>query len=107
MNKQEQSGPNQWLIEQCQRLNFGRITFYVLGGGPDIDRPWRTRRTVKLIGGDNRPRPETGSADFELRKEHAAALNTLAHVNDGSRVTIEVKYGLPFLIEIEQDHQAA
>jgi len=107
MNKQELSGPNQWLIEQCQQINFGRITFHVRGGEPDVGRPYLTVQTVKLTGGDNRPRPETGSADFELRREHASALSTLARVNDGARVTIEVKHGLPFLIQIEQDHQAA
>ena len=107
VTKQMLSEPWKRLVGMMQALNFGRITFRVRGGEPDLGRPYHTVRTVKLTGGDNRPRPEMGSGDFELRREHTAALKTLAHVNDGARVTIEVKHGLPFLIQIEQDHQVA
>jgi len=107
MNKQDLPGPKQWLIEQCQDLGFGRITFHVVGSEPDFSRPWRTHRTVKLSGGENGPRPEAGRADFELRKEHVALLDALSRVKDGASVTIEVKHGLPFIVEIEQEYQAA
>lgn len=102
------------LPEPCQRLlrlmqdtNFGRITFHVRGGEPDLGRPWRTRRTVKLPGGENGPRLETDLTDFELCQEQTALLNTLSHIRDGACVTVEVRHGLPFLVEIEQDYQAA
>jgi len=107
MYKKQLSGPKQWIIEQCQDLDFGRVTFHVVGGEPDISRPWRTRQTVKLNGGENGPRPEANRADFELRKEHVALFDQLARLRDGACVTIEVKHGLPFIIEIEQEHQAA
>ncbi len=99
--------PGRSLLSLMQRLNFGRLTFRVRRGEFDLSQPFHTVRTVKLARGDNGPRPETGTADFELRREHIAALSTLAHLKDGACVTIEVKHGLPFLIEIEQDHQAA
>lgn len=107
MNRQGLSGPNQWLLKECQRLNFGRITFYVLRGEPDLARPWRTRQTVKLASGENGPRPEADLADFELCQEQMALLDALGRVRDGLCVTVEVRKGLPFLVEIEQDHQAA
>lgn len=107
MNRQRLLEPSQWLIKQCQRLNFGRITFYVLRGEPDPARPWRTRRTVKLAGGENGPRPEADLADFELCREQTALLDALSCVGDGSCVTIEVKHGLPFIVEIEQEYQVA
>jgi hypothetical protein len=100
-------GPVQRLLRMMQAVNFGGISFHVRAGLPDADEPWATRRTVKLVGGENGPRPETASADFELRKEHLALLDQLAQLGDGACVTIEVKHGLPFIIEIEQDHQAA
>ena len=90
-----------------QDVNFGRITFRVRDGEPDLNGPWRTRRTVKLASGADGPRPESGLADFELRKEHVALFEQMARLRDGACVTIEVKYGLPFIIEIEQEHQAA
>lgn len=107
MNKQRLSEPKQWLVKQCQRLNFGRITFHVLRGEPDLARPWRTRQTVKLDRGDNGPRAEADLADFELCQEQTALLDALSHVRDGVCVTVEVRNGVPFLVEIEQDHQAA
>lgn len=107
MNKKRLSEPNQWIIGQCQLVNFGRITFHVRSGEPDLTRTWRTRRTVKLAGGENGPRPEAGLADFELCGEQMSLLNALRRVKDGQCVTVEVRHGLPFLVEIEQDHQAA
>lgn len=107
MDKRDLSRPKQWLIERCQEINFGRITFSLRAGEPDLARPHRTLRTVKLAGGDNGPRPEAAIANFQLRNEHVALLAQLARIEDGASVTTEVKYGLPFLIEVEQDHQAA
>lgn len=95
------------LLRLMQNVGFGRITFEIIGREPDIMRPWRTRRTVKLSGGEIGPRPGADSADFELRKEHVALFDQLAGLRDGACVTIEVKYGLPFIIEIEQEQQAA
>lgn len=107
MDKKRLPEPQRRIIEQCQAINFGWITFRVKDGQPDLDHPWPTRQTVKLAGGQNGPRPESGSADFELRKEQVALLTHLSQLSDGARVTVEVKHGLPFLIEIEQDSQAA
>lgn len=107
MNSRQLSEARQWIVERCQRINFGRITFQVRAGQPDLDEPCRIRRTVKLAGGDNGPRPESGLTDFELRREHIALLTTLRHTRDGAYVTVDVRHGLPFIVEIEQDHEAA
>lgn len=107
MNKKRLPEPQRRIIERCQAINFGRITFWVKDGQPDLEHPWPTRQTVKLAGGQNGPRPELDSADFELRKEQMALLTHLFPLPNGARVTVEVKHGLPFLIEIEQDSQAA
>lgn len=95
------------LLRLMQDVNFGRITLRVRDGEPDVARPWRTRRTVKLAGGENGPRRETDVADFELCREQVALLDALSGVRDNESVTIEVRHGLPFLVEIEQDHLAA
>ncbi len=95
------------LLRLMQDMNFGQITFRIRQGAPDAGQPWRTRRTVKLTGGHNGPRPEADSVDFELRTEHVALFDQLAQLRDGACVTIEIKYGLPFIIEIEQEQQAA
>lgn len=107
MNKKQLSRPKQWIVEQCQCINFGRITFHIQHGEPDLTRSWHTRRTVKLAGGENGPRPEAKLADFELCEEQTSLLNTLSHISDGVCVTVEVRHGVPFFVEIEQDHRVA
>ena len=106
MRKEEFSAPWKCLFVRMQILNFGRITFRVRSGAPDCSKPVLTVRTVKLAGGDNGPRPETTRTDFELRKEHISLRDHVAPAADGARVTVEVKYGLPFLLEIEEEGQA-
>ena len=106
MNKKRVPETGQWLIGQCQLLNFGRITFHVLRGEPDLAQPWRTRRTVKLAGTENGPRREATLDDFELCQEQVTLLKTLRPVRDGACVTVDARHGLPFLVEIEQDYQA-
>ncbi|MEK6676887.1 MAG: hypothetical protein AABZ47_14690 [Planctomycetota bacterium] len=107
MNKQELSETKQWLIERCQELNFGQITFCTASGEPDLRQPWRTTQTVKLPDGANGPRPEASRADFVLCKEQIALFEKLAQIPDGARVTVEVRLGLPFLLQIEREHKAA
>ena len=106
MTKQMLSEPWKRLVGTMQALNFGRITFLIRAGAPDFTQKVRTVRTVKLAGGVNGPRVEAGSADFELRKEVISLRDQVAKAADGARVTVEVKHGLPFLIEIEEEHQA-
>jgi hypothetical protein len=106
MTKQMLSEPWKRIVVVMQDLNFGRVTFYVRSGQPDFTRPFRTVRTVKPAGGENGPRPEAHSADFEVRKEVMTLYEQVAKAADGAQVTVEVKYGLPFLIEVEEVHQA-
>ena len=94
------------LTRLMQTLNFGRIMFFVRAGKPDFTRSVRTVRTVKPTGGENGPRPEAHSADFQVRKEVMTLVEQVAKAADGAEVTVEVKYGLPSLIEIAEEYQA-
>lgn len=107
MRKQGLSSPNRWIVEQCQLVNFGAIRFRVKDGQPDVDGPWSTRQTVKLAGGDNGARHEFLRADFVLRVEQAALITQLSAMAGGTHVTVEVRHGLPFTIEIERSATAA
>jgi len=106
MTKQMLSELWKRIVAVMQDLNFGRITFWVRSGQPDFTRSFRTVRAVKCAGGENGPRPEAASADFGLRKEVTTLHEQVAKAADGAQVTVEVKYGLPFLIEVEEEHKA-
>jgi hypothetical protein len=107
MKKKQLSPPQQWVIERCQEVRFGRVAFRVFGGAPDLTHPWGTRKTVKLSGDGERSRTPAAKDDFALCKEQVALLAALAQVHDGACVNVEVRHGLPFLVEINQDNQAA
>lgn len=109
MDKRRLSWPNQWLIEQCHRVNFGHITLYLREGQPDLTRTWHTRRTMKVAGAStcNGPRPEIHCSNFTLCKEQVALLAQLVKIADGACVTIELRHGLPSLIQVDEAHQAA
>lgn len=108
MTKAELSAPKQWLVERCQHVNFGNITFHVRGGEPDLGRPHSRVRTLKMAAGVNGPRPEAVSDDFELRREHIALFERLKELPDGTRVRVKITHGLPgTTIDLLEEQQAA
>lgn len=107
MRMKHLSSTRRWVIEQCQALGFGRLTFRVKEGARDPAHRSLARHTVKLSGGEDRSRLAPAGEDFELCKEQAALLTTLAGLPDGTAVSIDVRHGLPFLVEFEQHHVAA
>lgn len=108
MTKAELSASNRWLVEHCQHINFGSITFHVCGGEPDRGRPHSSVRTLKIAGGVNGLRPEVASDDFDLRREHIALFERLKELPDGTRVRVKITHGLPgTTIDLLEDQQAA
>lgn len=107
MRKKELSEAKRQIIEQCQVIGFGRLAFRVKNGVRDPAYWSRTRRTVKLAGGGDSARQPPSADDFELCREQVALLETLASLPDGTPASIEIRHGLPFLVEIEQEQQVA
>jgi hypothetical protein len=84
-----------------QRLNFGRIEDLVVRGGePVFDPAPRVIQKVK-IGGENGPRTEFSSTDFLLKKQMIELVEAITSLGEGKVLTIDVKHGLPFAVEIE------
>jgi hypothetical protein len=106
--KRHLTKPRQWLLERCQDINHGSITFWTRGGEPDLAHPHRTVRTLKLAPEANRPRSEAAIADFVLRTEHLILLAQIERLPDGTCVKVKVAHGLPGAsIDIEEEHKAA
>jgi hypothetical protein len=106
--KRNLTKPLQWLLERCQDINHGSITFWTRGGEPDLARPHRTVRTLKLAPEANGPRREAASDDFVLRAEHLNLIAQIQRLSDGTCVKVRVSHGLPGVsIDIEEEHKAA
>ena len=107
ITKSSLSEAQRHLVELLQRLNFGRIEGMHVSGGEPIFKP-APRIIQKLkMGGENSPRPETALEDFWLKRPTVEMLQAIADLRDGDVVSIEVKHGLPFAVEIERRAEQA
>lgn len=90
------------LVELLQRINFGRVErLLVKSGMPAFEPPPRIIQKLKM-GGDNAARPEADLQDFFLKRPTIEMLQAIADLGDGEVLSIEVKHGLPFALEIER-----
>jgi hypothetical protein len=93
------SPARRWLVEICQRLNFGRIEHLeIRSGEPIFDLAPRVIREHKFCS-DNSPRPEAGR-DCQLKNQVADLMQLLDDVGDGTITVLTVKHGLPFHAEL-------
>lgn len=102
MNKRQVSRPAQWLIRECQSINFGRIeNLPIRNGDPVLDPLPKVTREVKF-GGDNKPRPESELNDFPLKQQVQEMLEELDRTGNGMIEVLIVKHGLPFLMQVTE-----
>jgi hypothetical protein len=102
ITKSALSDPERRLVELLQDLNFGRIEgLRVYGGVPIFDPAPRVVQTLKM-GGQNGPREEASLQDFWLKQPLVDLLQTLRGIGEGEVLSIDVKHGLPFTVEIER-----
>lgn len=100
--KSSLSEPRRRLLEAMQRLNFGRIEGLAIHNGEPVFQPApRIIRDIK-IGGENGPRPELAIEDFVLKSPMVELFDHLAGIGDGTLDLIEVKYGMPFRLVVQQ-----
>ena len=96
------SAPRRRLLEAMQRLNFGRIEGLAIRNGEPVFQPApRMIQDIK-IGGENGPRPELTIEDFALKSPAIELFDHLSRIGDGTLESIEVKYGMPFKLVVEQ-----
>jgi hypothetical protein len=99
--KADLSRPRQELVELFQRINFGKIEHLrVSEGEPVLDPVPRVIETRKM-GASNGPRPEADLQGFCLKSQVIELFVAMDETGDGF-VSITVKHGLPFSVEIER-----
>jgi len=92
----------QWLVEEMQRVNFGRIEgLSIQAGQPVPNSQEKTVREIK-IGGQNGPRPETSVEDFQLKQEVLELFDRCDRLQNGVLDVLEIKHGLPFRLLVSE-----
>jgi hypothetical protein len=97
------SMPRRHLVEAMQRLNFGRIEGLVIRGGEPMFQPAPRFILEIKLGGKNGPRAELTTEDFALKSSVIELFEHLSRIGDGTLASIEIQYGLPFRLVVEQD----
>ena len=90
------------LLRVMQEINYGRIeNLQVRGGEPILDGHHRIVRAIKMKG-ESGPRPEVSSEEFALKIEVVELFRHLRSIGNGTVKVLEIKAGLPFLMEFEE-----
>jgi hypothetical protein len=82
-------------------LYFGRIEgLKVRAGEPVLDPPPTFIRTIK-IGAEKGIPPGAIAEDFWLKHQMVELLDVITRVGEGDILSIEIRHGLPFAMEVE------
>lgn len=90
------------LLELMQRINFGRIEGLRVVNGEPVLSSIKSARSVHKLKGENGPRPELEIVDFSLKQEVCEFFRLIKRVGNGELDLIEIKHGLPFIVEINE-----
>jgi len=96
------SPPRQRLVEQMQKIGFGRIEGLLISNHQPQWRPApRVLRDV-VLGKDNSPRRSGAQRDFTLKGTVRDLFRHLDTIKGTAKVRIVVQDGLPIRLTIEQ-----
>ena len=95
------STPRQRVLEMMQEIDFGWIVFRKCNGEPELHAYLRVVKKIKL-GAENGPRPELALRDFALKDPVKRFFAEFDRLEDGVIVTVLVKHGLPFMLEVDE-----
>ena len=88
-------------VSAMQDLGFGRFESIQIRAGELMLVPWPTTiRGVKFSSGDA-PAPRTLPDEFQLKRQVVEFLEYVRAVDEGGIRCLEVRYGLPWTMEVE------
>ncbi len=100
MTKNELSVPQRKLLGLMQKVGYGRINnLTVEKGEPVLSTDSSIERDLKLGANDYFPK---AGEDFVLKKKMAEFFDQLTEIKDGFIRKIEIRGGLPILLQIEE-----
>ena len=100
--KQSLTPARRRLLTLMQEMNFGRIEgLSIRKGEPVFDPMPRIVRQIKFCA-ENGPRREKKLNDFNLKNQVVELFAAMDQIENGIIETLEVKHGLPFLMNLEE-----
>lgn len=92
----------QLLLQEMQRINFGRIEGLKFAAGEPVLYPRPALVREHKFGGENGPRAELATDDFLLKQQVVELFAFFDQVRDGVIEVLEIKHGLPFRMIVRE-----
>jgi hypothetical protein len=102
IRKSDLTAARRWLVENMQKIGYGRIKHLVIvNGQPLTDPPPRMYRDHRLTGPNSRRREEQ-LPDFILKEQVVKLFEEFDRIGSGVIARLEVRDGLPYGMTLEQ-----
>ena len=102
VHKSDLSPQRRWLVEQMQKIGYGRIKHLVIvNGQPLTDPPPKMYRDHRLTGRNDK-RPEARLPDFILKERIVKLFEEFDRIGNGVISRLEVRDGLPYGMTLEE-----
>jgi len=106
VRKSDLTPARRWLVENMQKIGFGRIKQLVIVNGQPLRRPPpRVYRDHRLTG-NNSHRREEQISDFILKDRVVRLFEKFDRIGNGVISSLEVRDGLPYGMTLEEPAQA-
>ncbi len=106
VRKSDLSLARRWLVENMQKISYGRVKHLVIvKGQPLTDPPPRMYRDYRLTGGNSRRREEQ-IPDFILKDQVIQLFGEFDRIGNGVISRLEVRDGLPYGMTLEEPARA-
>lgn len=92
----------QLLLQEMQRINFGRIEGLKFAAGEPVLDPRPVLVREHKFGGENGPRAELATDDFLLKQQVVELFAFFDQLRDGEIEVLEIKHGLPFRMIVRE-----
>ena len=102
VHKSELTVARKWLIENMQKLGYGRFKQLVIIHGQPLTDPPPRMYLDKRLTGQNCQRRELQLADFILKEQVVKLFEEFDRIGNGVIARLEVRDGLPYGMTLEE-----
>ena len=93
-------------VAAIQRLGFGRFEFLRIKNSELVLDPWPTMVRGVKFGSEEQTTSHTPPEEFRLKRQVIELFEYVREVDTGEIRTLEIRHGLPFSMEVENQPRA-
>lgn len=102
MKRSSLSSARRRLLDLMQEMYFGRIEGLAVRNGEPVFAPEPVVIRQIRLGGENAAPDRFRKTDYDLKSQAEDLFTRLRQIGDGVLVSLDVRHGLPFQMEVRQ-----